>query len=315
MVELVRGFMDIEPLDSVLRLLRVRFLFGGALFFLAGMLFAVVHGAPVETGKFLLGSLIFLAGHLSISFSNDYFDSPLDRLASRTALSSRSGALLRRPSLRRMAIRVAILLILLSVALGAVALFLYQYSFGFFLFVILGNLAGWFYSAPPLRLSYRGFGELLTVMGAGIFMPGMGYLVAAGTLDLPFLVFSLPLFAYGALFILAVEIPDREGDRLGGRQTAVVRFGRKRSFQGIAGAALAATVLYAGYGILGWYSPPVDWTILAACSLIPLGSGITGLVKNTYQRPESIPRAIFTIYALIGFLVLGDLYLLSILLP
>jgi 1,4-dihydroxy-2-naphthoate octaprenyltransferase len=304
--------MDIKPLDSVLRLLRVRFLLGGALFFLAGLLFAVVLGAPSDPGKFLLGYLIFLTGHLSISFSNDYFDFPLNRLTGRTVLLGRSGALVRRPFLRQMAIRIAIVLILVSIVLAAVFLFLYAYSLWFFLFVILGNFAGWSYSAPPLRFSYRGLGELLTVVGAGIFMPGMGYFVATGTLDLPFVMFALPLFAYGVLLILAVEIPDREGDRLGGKQTFVVRFGRNMSFQGIAGAALGATMLYVLYSLSGLWSPPVNWTVLAGCSLIPLLSGVAGLVRNTYQRPESIPRAIFTIYALIGYLALGDLYLLVI---
>ncbi len=304
--------MEIQPLDSVLRLLRVRFLLGGALFFLAGLLFGVVLGAPVDPAKFLLGYLIFLSAHLSISFSNDYFEYPLDRLATRTALSRRSGILFRLPSSRRMALRIAIVLIFVSITLATAFLMRYEYPLWFFLFVVLGNLAGWYYSAPPLRLSYHGYGEVLTVIGAGILMPGMGYFVATGTLDLPFLIFSLPLVAYGVLFILAVEIPDREGDRLGGKRTFVVRFGRKLSFQGITVAALGATVMYVLYAWLAPWSPPVNWMIPAGCSLLPLLMGIGGLVRNTYQRLESVPWAIRVIYALIGFLALEDGYLLLI---
>lgn len=37
---------------------------------------------------------------------------------------------------------------------------IYSYPSWMIVFILLGNLAGWYYSAPPVRLSQRGFGEL-----------------------------------------------------------------------------------------------------------------------------------------------------------
>jgi 1,4-dihydroxy-2-naphthoate octaprenyltransferase len=39
----------------------------------------------------------------------------------------------------------------------------------------MGNLVGWFYSAPPLRLAYRGLGEFSTAATVGFLVPAMGY--------------------------------------------------------------------------------------------------------------------------------------------
>ena len=55
----------------------------------------------------------------------------------------------------------------------------------FFFLILSGNLLGWYYSAPPLKLSYRGFSEIATVL-TGFIVPGVGYVVLMGNIDLYF---------------------------------------------------------------------------------------------------------------------------------
>ncbi|MDH7594290.1 MAG: prenyltransferase [Methanomicrobiales archaeon] len=299
---------------ALVQQLRVKFIFGGALFFLAGLLFALTLGAPSDPSKFLLGYLIFLFGHVSVSFTNDHFDLALDRLAHRTPFSGGGGALLHARELRSLVVPLAILFSISSVLLAILFKQMYGYPLWFPLFVIMGNLVGWVYSAPPIRLSRRGLGEPLTAAGAGIFMPGMGYLVATGTFDIPFLLLSLPLIAYGVLFILSVEIPDREADLLGGKRTLVVRCGRRACIRAIAVSAILATVLFIAFAILEISPDSLNWWVVAGASLLPLASAILGFLRGNYFRRDSIPGAIRNLYALIAFLVLTDLHLfLSIL--
>ncbi len=109
----------------------------------------------------------------------------------------------------------AVALMTVSILLGYVFLIIYEFPSYFLAFAIGGNLLGWFYTAPPLRLAYNGLGEITTMITFGLLMPGAGYFVAMGTLDPAFFAYSVPFFLYGLVFITSVEIPDMEGDIAG----------------------------------------------------------------------------------------------------
>lgn len=89
----------------------------------------------------------------------------------------------------------------------------------------LGLVIGWFYSAPPVKASYRGFGELFIALGQGAVIFGAFY-VQQGMSPLPLLV-SLPwFFALPALKILR-EFPDYDADRATGKRGLTLRMGRE----------------------------------------------------------------------------------------
>ncbi|KUG14643.1 putative prenyltransferase [hydrocarbon metagenome] len=62
-------------------------------------------------------------------------------------------------------------------------------------FVLAALFLSWGYSAPPFRFCSRGLGELATLLAFGFFLPGIGYLVMAGSIDQSFLLFSVPLLS------------------------------------------------------------------------------------------------------------------------
>jgi 1,4-dihydroxy-2-naphthoate octaprenyltransferase len=83
----------------------------------------------------------------------------------------------------------------------------------------------WAYSYPPLRLSYRGGGEYLQMVGVGLVLPMIGYSAHAGTLaGLPWAVMPLML-ALSLSCALATALPDEPSDRADGKGTHAVRFG------------------------------------------------------------------------------------------
>lgn len=127
---------------------------------------------------------------------------------------------------RRHALIAAIVGFLLAVPLGLVL----QFGFGTGpLTVPLGVLAlfiGWFYTAPPIRASYRGLGELFIAVGQGLVVFG-AYYVQHGVSMLP-LVVAVPWFvALPALKILR-QFPDHDADAATGKLGLTVRFGRDR---------------------------------------------------------------------------------------
>ena len=87
-----------------------------------------------------------------------------------------------------------------------------------------GLLAGWAYSAPPLRLMSRGLGELAIATGWLLVVVGSDY-VQRGSFDaLPFIAgLSYALLVANLLFIN--QFPDHAGDAAAGKRTLVVLLG------------------------------------------------------------------------------------------
>lgn len=118
------------------------------------------------------------------------------------------------------------------------------------------------YTAPPLMLSHRGFGEIDVALthSAGVLLAGATVQGGAPTQPALWLV-SLPLALSIFPAILLSGVPDVEGDRLAGKRTLVVRLGVVASLR-LAGvvallAALAAFLCARASGgeILAWLGP------------------------------------------------------------
>lgn len=88
-----------------------------------------------------------------------------------------------------------------------------------------GILIGLFYTAPPLRLGYRGFGEIITGIGFGL-LPVMGaYYVQAGVLSPGAVLIAFAPCCMGAALLFINEIPDAGPDRSAGKMHLVARLG------------------------------------------------------------------------------------------
>jgi 1,4-dihydroxy-2-naphthoate octaprenyltransferase len=180
-----------------------------------------------------LTALYFLTNGTYIS--NEYFDYDNDRLnvtriggSDTVGVTTTGGTRVLVKGLipRRHALIAAIVCFLLAIPLG---LYL-QLGLGSGPLTIplglLGLFIGWFYTAPPIRACYRGWGELFIAVGQGVVVFG-AYYVQQGWSAVPLIV-SLPWFiALPALKIIR-EFPDYEADRVSGKRGLTLRFGRER---------------------------------------------------------------------------------------
>jgi len=295
---------------KLIRVARPQFLIASLALFTMGAFWAILLGASSSLPRMLLGYLIILPAHLSVSYSNDYFDVEVDKHGKPTLFSGGGGILVENPQLRKPALWIAIALTFCSVGLGVLFLILYSYPIWFLGYVGVSNLLGWVYSAPPFRLAYRGLGELLTAFTAGCLLPGMGVLVTQGYLNRDGLLFTMPLMLYGLAFILTVEIPDVEADRLGHKKTWVARKGRGFGFITIGSLLLVATGFFFCVPVLYSHPLPVDFRFLGFLSLLPLGMGVVGMVKRPADRQTAIQFVNGTIGTLAIFFILMDAVLI-----
>jgi 1,4-dihydroxy-2-naphthoate octaprenyltransferase len=289
---------------------RFPLLLGGLLYYLLGALMAAFAGHPLSAARLLLGYAILAPAHLSVHLSNDYFDLDGDRLGEATSIYGGSGILIKEPELRPLARSIAILLVGLSGVMGVWAYLTVLPTLFLPVMLVLGNGIGWFYSAPPVRLSSRGLGEAATAIAIGLLIPGMGYLATADELDLTFLLASIPLLLFGVSFILSVEIPDRGADAASGKRTFIVRHGVPKGLRLILGSTLTATLLYITAPFTALLPPAAPPIIIAPISLIPLIPPLAANLRVPQGQGDLGAFARRNVLSLIAFGALADACLL-----
>ncbi len=276
-----------------------------------GYLLAISNGASWDITKFLFGYLILGSAHVSVSFSNDYFDRKSDANSVHTTFSGGSRVLVDHPQLEKLALGLAIFFLAASAIATLVFAFVFSYSYWFVAFAILGGLVGWFYTAPPLKFAYRKLGEVATVLALGVMMPGIGYFVAYGSIDLFFAFFIFPFSCYGLLFILTVEMPDVENDRNGNKINALVKWGIRRGMGISFVSALAGTLSLLVFYFSGFFAGRVDLGLFILFSFIPLVGVASGLFVDLRGRDHLTRQVMINITTIILFLFLIDLYMLA----
>jgi len=300
-----------EALLKILRLGRIKLPAVAYMLFLFGVLLAVSSGAGFAFERFAWGSAIILAAVMSVNYGNDYFDIEVDRLNEPSPISGGSGVLLSNPELRNLSKWIAVCLMAISIVLAVAFALVFRFAVAFIALVVSGNGLVWFYSAPPIRLSYRGLGEVTTMLAAGLMLPCMGYFIIHGSVDSLFWTLSLPCILYALSIIVSVEMPDMEGDRQGHKETLVVRKGRRFGFAVIAVSNLLATLYLVLVSRSNLAQASIDLRLIAIFSLLPLATGILGLIERTEHRGWATKLVTFNVYAISFMLLITDCYFAS----
>lgn len=303
--------MNYNDTLKIIKLGRFQFILGGFLFFCCGTLFALLLNAKFNLNIFVLGYMALFFAHLSVSYSNDYFDLKVDSLGKPTPFSGGSGVLLENPQLRQFSKHFALVLIFLSVVTASIITIYFQLPISFLILILLGNALGWFYSAPPLKLAYRGLSEFSTVL-TGFIVPGIGYVILMGKLDANFIFFVIPLMLYELYLILNIEIPDMEADKLGGKKTVVVSYGRPISFILIAVSALIITLYYLFLSVINIYSS-INLNIIVLISLIPLAIAFLSALNKHDSKKYANRWVNYNLIGLSIFIILINAYFLYLL--
>jgi 1,4-dihydroxy-2-naphthoate octaprenyltransferase len=172
---------------------------------------------------------------------------------------------------------------------------------------ILGIGCAFFYHASPVRLSYRGFGELAVAFCYGPLIACGTYLVQRGRISAGIILAAVPLGLLIAAFLWINEFPDYRADRAAGKRTWVVRLGRRRaavSFAVLIAAALAfqaALPLFMFRG--GRVAPFAVW--LGLISAIPGAAAARRLIAYPDITARVIPAQRNTLLAFV-LLALGS---------
>ncbi len=301
-----------KNLLKFIKLGKPQFAVGLFFYFSLGALLAVLFGAEFVLSKFILGYVIIFLSTWAVHYHNDYFDFEADHFVTPTPISGGSGVLIERPEWKKSSKNMAITLIALAITVSVAFTVIFSYPLTFILFVIIANLLAWVYAAPPLKLSYRGVGEFGNT-AIGIMFPGLGFFALMGTLNLPFVIFAVPMLFLQFLFTMSVEIPDMEGDKAGGKMTWIASRGREFGFRLIAISGLLATISFLLIPYTNLFPTVIDFKILAIISLIPLSLGVIELIKNPKDKISATKFCIYNLAGIFTSVILINLYFLYLL--
>lgn len=216
----------LRSLYYFIRLGRPLFLIGGLVFNALGVSAALYQGYALNWAALIWGQVAITATQLMTHYSNDYFDLPADR-ANTSSTHWSGGSRVLPEGLLPAWTALAGALTLAALALAAVlvlGLFI-QPSPWTFILPLLALLLAWEYSAPPLRLHSRGFGELTVALIVPVLTPLVGYTFQVGSPGWLPLLAAFPLACFQVCMVISVNLPDARGDRKVDKRTLVIQLG------------------------------------------------------------------------------------------
>lgn len=270
--------------------------------------------AYTEQGAFSVSRLLLVmvgmtGAHLAVNFFNDYFDYRYGVDPPHPPRPFSGGSQVIQEGLQSPAEFLGQALAMTSLALvAAVALALLSGP-AVLLFSAVGAFLGFFYSARPLLLSWRGFGELTTGLCFGPLVMAGTYYVQVRDFSLASLLLSLVPGALISAVLLINQYPDHETDRLAGKRTLIVKLGPRR--------ALPVLYLLLAIGFLplalGSFSP---WLAskgyLALIGLFPAVMAASLLSGNAANWNESNPGRLMLIsYSATHLILLFSIFLVE----
>jgi 1,4-dihydroxy-2-naphthoate octaprenyltransferase len=295
---------------TYLRALRLPFLAGSIIPVLTASAFVFQRGA-FSPLAFLMALIGVAALHLGSNLLNDYYDaSGSDSINMRLTPFSGGSRVIQENKIGPDTI-LALSILFFSIGITCGIWFTFWGRPYVLLIGLVGLLAGWAYSSPPLKLMYRGLGEPLIVLAFGPLLTLGTYYVIADSISWAA---SLLGFPNGFLIMAVIwinEFPDYQADLEAKKRNLVVRLGLSRA------RYLYCMIMLLPFVAIIFLSSLVGLPFLVIISLgaLPLAIKAIQVVWRRYLfYQELIPAQALTIQTLVfvGFLISAALFLSGI---
>lgn len=265
-------------LSRLIELFRYRFLlFAGLLPYVLGAALAFYSDEKFNLFLFLIGLTGLLFALIGVEAFNEFFDWRLG--------TDRVFQLNPKPVANRtFFIGLAAFFIALIVAIYLTL----ELGVAIIILSLIGFFAAFFYLGPPIKLAYRGFGEIIIALSYGPFMMLGSYYIQTQRIDFtPIFVSIIPALLLFGISILN-EVPDYFQDRVAGKRNICVRIGQKNVVR-LYGGSIAFFYVVLLVGLFSGKFPHLVWLVLACLpiSLICYKIGI-----RNYDNPHRFVSAI-----------------------
>jgi 1,4-dihydroxy-2-naphthoate octaprenyltransferase len=245
---------------------------------LTGTALAHAHGAA-HLGRAAICLGFALLVQVGTNFANDYFDF-VQGVDTPARVGPRRAVAAGLVSPRRM---LAATGLVLGLAFGTGLLLVHE---GGWILLPIGSVSivcALAYTGGPFPLGYHGLGDLFVFVFFGLVAVDTTYFVQAGriTPDVTSCAAAIGLLA--ANILVANNYRDLETDRVAGKRTLVVRFGRRFAVWQYGLSATVALMCPPGLLLFGY-----RWPVLLPLILAPWAAGLASRLANSQQPGEQI---------------------------
>jgi len=203
---------------------------------------------------------------------------------------------------------VALSLGCLALAVLAAIYLVFQTGVQVLLLGAVGVLIAYAYSAPPFRLSARGWGEIVIGLNFGVLPVWGSYFVQTGEWSRIPVLWSLPLMVLIVAVLVVNQFPDFTADEMVAKRNWVVRLGRDR------GAVLYALLMCTWPMMLVlavWPGGAPKMILLALAGLLPAVAAVRTVFKYRHRPDKLAPACALTglLHAGVGLVLCVSLLL------
>jgi 1,4-dihydroxy-2-naphthoate octaprenyltransferase len=267
-----------------------------------GAVVAWWSGCPFNWGLLVLILVGMMFANIGTNFTNDYFDykSGVDKLDEGRVYKKGSEVLYDNPlaesgsvdgyALYFFSLRTILVSALASLTVtAAVGLYLVlRVDWRILPIGLVGILMGYFYTAPPVKFGYRGWGDLICFLGSGPF-PVIGtFFLFTGTITWTTVLAGIVAGLWVDAILYIGNVPDAEADRAVGKRTLSTILGRKAVrtlaplYYGVAFGLVALSVILELFPL---------WALLCLLTL-PIVIRVLMITRRHYDRISSFAPAI-----------------------
>lgn len=267
-----------------------------------GAFAAKSSGLPIDLAVFWLGYAWLFVVEIVTVLSNDYYDYLTDKNNKYFSPFSGGSRVLVDNLLSFKEIKRGII-VLLAISILLLAFLLYKLGGASSAIIIcsIGLLLAWGYTIPPLKLVYRGLGEITVGLTHSFAVILCGFIFQGGRItdSYPWML-SLPLFLSILPSIIMAGIPDFEADKMVSKRTIAVMLGKETAAKmAIAFAWLAIASVFV---IQLFIFPGIPFTGLIWL-IIPHAVLITVLVNKFLHKVSSQHRVDLLMVATLTYLL------------
>ena len=242
-----------------------------------------VQASAFNIWYFILLMVSIIANHLAVNMTDDYFDflhgADVHQDENFNAYAGGSGVLTAKEMSPEFMKNSFVILYILASCIGLY--FVIMRGWVILALGAIGVFSSYFYTAPPIRFSYRGWGELAILVNLGPIITIGAYYLQNSTISVEVIIAGFTLGFLVFAQILCNEIPDYETDKLAGKKTLVVLFGKE---VGLYLAMIAKFICFVIVlaGILKGHAP--IWSLLVFLVIPLLYRAFSSLRKTLHQK-------------------------------
>jgi 1,4-dihydroxy-2-naphthoate octaprenyltransferase len=288
-----------------------------------GAVVAWWSGYPFNWGLLVLILVGMMFANIGTNFTNDYFDyrSGVDKLDEGRVYKKGAEVLYDNPlaesgsvdgyALYFFSLRTILISALASLAVTtAIGLFfVLRVDWRILPIGLVGVLMGYFYTAPPVKFGYRGWGDLICFLGSGPF-PVIGtFFLFSGRVTWTAVLAGIVAGLWVDAILYIGNVPDAEADRAVGKRTLSTILGR-RAVRTLAPLYYGASFGLVAVGVVLGLFPL--WALLCLLTL-PIVVRVLVITRKHYdQIPQFAQAILMTVQVFaISTVLLGAGFILS----